>query len=63
MATIKKKIEKRWRLTTWSFNPQTKEVILTKYAITKPMTERRARALVQQEIGAETCWKIERHYR
>ena len=64
MATDKKKIEKRWRITRWEFDHKTRELIATMVARTKPMTERRARALAMDEtLGHCCCWKVERYYR
>jgi len=61
MATNKKKIEKRWIITSWEFDPNSREVILTSRARTKPMTERKARNLAKAELlGQNVCWKIER---
>lgn len=60
MSTNKKKIEKRWKITRWDFDPATRQVITTCVGRTKPMTERRARSLIKNEtLGASACWKIE----
>lgn len=60
MATNKKKIEKRWRITRWDFDPKTQELQSVAVARTKPMTERRARNLIAEEVlGHSACWKIE----
>lgn len=64
MSTDKKKIEKRWRITRWNFDPESRELISTDVSLTKPMTERRARNLVKGDLlGQPSCWKIERLYR
>lgn len=63
MTTKKKKIEKRWHITRWNFAPDTRELISKDVTITKPMTERRARNLVKEELlGASACWQIQRAY-
>lgn len=62
MATQKKKIEKRWRVTRWNFTADSPhELISTDIHVTKkPMTERKIRNMIKEDLlGADACFKLE----
>lgn len=64
MATDKKKIEKRWLITIWEFDKDTKEISATASLRSKPITERRAREIANERTSKiSACWKITRAYR